>query len=709
MKELRSIHLLLICSLIIVGVFITSCSDDDDGSSRLQTEWTTYKLAVILPYGEGMQERWQRLSDWAASTIVSAQTGMEHGVKLELEWYDEEKVDIADCVSALANCEDVAAVIGPFYSAHTNIAAKLLYGKKPLLTTSSSADLVRKYSKNSTLWALTETDITQCEVLLSKALMYGARKVGMIASPDIYGQTFIDWFAFQACELGLEVGSVVEYDPSTLSADMNRLLADDCDIALCIPTSPEDAVQMAQIYRNHKGSTPRLLFSDVARSTKLLEAGSRNTEGLEGISIDANPESGFNVAYEVRFGEAPTTGEAQIMDALLLTAIAAYHKELHGAESLNQALREVVAGRDANVPPVWTSTALNLALTYIDMGLMPDITGASGSLDFDATVYTNVLYTTYAWWEVYEGKFITLDYNTSDGSKRTEANLAGWNWKNSQMQDIADGGSFGYPARKGNYALIVAGSNGWGNYRHQADALDIYQKLKASGYDDDHIVLVLADDIARNAKNPEPGIVRVRPDGENVYKGAQIDYRLADISPQDILSILCGERNERLPEVISATEQDNILVFWSGHGSPGQLVWGDYNGFYYRDMKELLQRLNAGGTRRYRKMLWLVEACYAGSVAVEEADYPGVLYMTASNAYETSKADIYNAGLGCYMSNRFTATLEDELTNDVTVSLRDLYYKLFRNTVGSHVTIYNEKNFDNLYKCTMEEFTVPAK
>lgn len=108
-------------------------------------------------------------------------------------------------------------------------------------------------------------------------------------------------------------------------------------------------------------------------------------------------------------------------------------------------------------------------------------------------------------------------------------------------------------------------------------------------------------------------------------------------------------------------------------------------------------------------MLWLVEACYAGSVAVEEADYPGVLYMTASNAYETSKADIYNAGLGCYMSNRFTATLEDELTNDVTVSLRDLYYKLFRNTVGSHVTIYNEKNFDNLYKCTMEEFTVPAK
>lgn len=38
--------------------------------------------------------------------------------------------------------------------------------------------------------------------------MYGAKKVGMIASPDIYGQSFIDWFAFQACELGLEVGVI---------------------------------------------------------------------------------------------------------------------------------------------------------------------------------------------------------------------------------------------------------------------------------------------------------------------------------------------------------------------------------------------------------------------------------------------------------------------------------------------------------------------
>lgn len=707
----QSLWGIALCTLLFC---LVACSDDDK-SVHEQTQWKEYKVAVILPYADGMQVRWQRLAQWACTTLEEAQSGRELGVRLSLEWYDESTVDISQCVEALSGREDIVAVIGPFYSADADMAATQL-GKKqlPLLTSASASGLVRKYAdtpkRKSNLWALTETDITQCEVMLSKALMYGAKRVSLIARPDIYGQTFIDWFAFQACEMGMEVGSIVEYDSDRLQSDMEKLLRDGADMALCVPSSPDDAVQMAQAYRNYRGAVkPRLLFSDVARSAKFLNAGNDLTEGMEGISIAADPESGFKVAYEVRFGEEPTTGEAQILDAFLMTGIAAYYKETKGTESLNEALREVVAGRGTDTSPIWTSSAMSLALTYLDLDASPNIRGASGSLDFDAKVFTNVLYTTYAWWEVYEGKFITLDYNTSDGSKRTDANLAGWNWKNQQMQDIENEGSFTYPERKGNYALVVAGSETWSNYRHQADALCIYQLLKGAGYDDDHIVLILADDLARNAKNPEPGVIRVREDGENVYAGAQIDYRLEDLQPGDLADILCGRKSERLPQVINATEQDNVLVFWSGHGGQGSLLWGEYFQFYDRDMVRLMAQLNEGGIRRYRKMLWLVEACYAGSVAQAGVGYPGVLYMTASNAYEPSKADIYSSTLHTYMSNRFTATLEDELTDNITVSLRDLYYKLFRNTVGSHVTIYNQNNFDNLFNCTLEEFTTPIK
>lgn len=693
---------------------LTTCSDDDENLHG-QTQWKEYKVAVILPYADRMQEHWLRLAQWACATLEEAQADKELGVRLSLEWYDESTVDISQCVEALSGREDVAALIGPFYSANADIAAKLLATKQlPILTSASASDLVRKYADTpkhkSNLWALCETDITQCEVMLSKALMYGAKRVSLIAQPSIYGQTFIDWFAFQACEMGLEVGSVVEYDSEGLENDMEKLLQDKADMALCVPSLPTDAVRMAQVYSACKDpDKPRLLFSDVAHSAKFLNADSDLTEGMEGITIAADPESGFKVAYEVRFGTEPTNGESQILDAFLLTGIAAYYKETKGTESLNDALREVVTGRGDDNLPLWTSTGMSLIMTFLDLGASPNIRGASGSLDFDAKVFTNVLYTTYVWWKIYEGKFITLDYNTGDGSKRTDASLAGWNWKNQQIQEVEDEGSFVYPEREGNYALVVAGSVSWANYRHQADALCIYQLLKDAGYDDDHIVLILADDIARNAKNPEQGVIRVRPDGDNVYAGAQIDYRLEDLEPDDIAEILCGRKSERLTQVINATDRDNVLVFWSGHGNQGSLSWGKYDGFYVRQMEQLMKQLNEGETRRYRKMLWLVEACHAGSIAEGGEGYPGVLYMTASSAYESSKADIYNPTLHVYMSNRFTATLEDELTNDITVSLRDLYYKLFRNTVGSHVTIYNQKNFDNLFRCTLEEFTVPVK
>ncbi len=39
--------------------------------------------------------------------------------------------------------------------------------------------------------------------------------------------------------------------------------------------------------------------------------------------------------------------------------------------------------------------------------------------------------------------------------------------------------------------------------------------------------------------------------------------------------------------------------------------------------------------------------------------------------------------------------------------MRDLYNRLFINTVGSHVMVYNAENYGNLYNSTMDEFINP--
>lgn len=66
-----------------------------------------------------------------------------------------------------------------------------------------------------------------------------------------------------------------------------------------------------------------------------------------------------------------------------------------------------------------------------------------------------------------------------------------------------------------NWAVLVAGSNTYGNYRHQADVFHAYQLLKKNGFAQDRIITFAYDDIANNIKNPFKGKVFNKPSGTN--------------------------------------------------------------------------------------------------------------------------------------------------------------------------------------------------
>lgn len=50
-----------------------------------------------------------------------------------------------------------------------------------------------------------------------------------------------------------------------------------------------------------------------------------------------------------------------------------------------------------------------------------------------------------------------------------------------------------------NWAVIVAGSNGYWNYRHQADAHHAYHVIQNYGISQDNIILMVYDDIANDS------------------------------------------------------------------------------------------------------------------------------------------------------------------------------------------------------------------
>jgi phosphatidylinositol glycan class K len=60
-----------------------------------------------------------------------------------------------------------------------------------------------------------------------------------------------------------------------------------------------------------------------------------------------------------------------------------------------------------------------------------------------------------------------------------------------------------------NWAVLVATSKYWYNYRHIANTLSFYRTVKRLGIPDSNIILMLAEDVACNPRNAYPGQVSV--------------------------------------------------------------------------------------------------------------------------------------------------------------------------------------------------------
>lgn len=87
------------------------------------------------------------------------------------------------------------------------------------------------------------------------------------------------------------------------------------------------------------------------------------------------------------------------------------------------------------------------------------------------------------------------------------------------------------------WALLVAGSNEYYNYRHQADVCHAFHVLKSHGIPESNIIVMMSDDIADNDENPTKGTIINQPDGDDVYKGVPKDYIGDEVMFIEILKI----------------------------------------------------------------------------------------------------------------------------------------------------------------------------
>ena len=695
----------LTCLLLLA---FCGCADDIEAPTSPQSKQEVHTVAVIMPMSHGLDKHWKRTLSFLNRNMDIAFKGQEKAIKLRYKLYDEDKEDMSRLADSLAKRKDIEAVVGCLYSDHAaEMITKLADAEKNFLTVSTSADLTRGNTQHGYLWSMVETDITQCEVLLSKALDYGAKRVSLLTlENNSYSQTFVDWFSFQAGELGLEVTGIHLYNEQNVTEVSQRACDEETDYIICVPATVEEVQWICEAFQKYDAThpfSPKKLFGDTAYGSDVINKYAKYVEGIEGVTFGADPESGFEVSYKTFFRDELSLGESQIYDACMMLYYGFWYQLIHANQSLSlkESLRAVVDGRDNNHYG-WMGEDMRFVIESFAKGGHPNITGTSGSLDFDKDVYTSVLESTYANFMVYNGRYVTLGYYKSNGGRRSDKTLAGWNWKKNQIQDFSDETDIRYPVLQDKWALLVASSKDWKNYRHQADILSVYQMIRERGYPDDYIILIMEDDLAQNPKNPFKGEVKTDLAESNLYQNFDIDYKMSDLTPTDIMNILSGKKTSRTPIIIESTDKDNILIFWSGHGTQAELCWGDEFMGVRKDMIGNTLRQMAK-EKKYRKMLCLIEACYSGSI-VKDIQIPGALFITAANDKETSKADNFSNQLGVWMTNRFTYGLREQLETDMSVPLRDLYYRLFINTIGSHVMVYNTANFGNIHMNNISEF-----
>lgn len=134
-----------------------------------------------------------------------------------------------------------------------------------------------------------------------------------------------------------------------------------------------------------------------------------------------------------------------------------------------------------------------------------------------------------------------------------------------------------------NFAVLVSGSKGYMNYRHQADVCHAYQLLLSKGMKAENIIVMSYDNAASSIWNPFPNKLFNKPStgpGVDVNKGCVIDYRREDVSPANYEAILTGGKptggNGR---ILESGPNDHVFLAFFDHGAVGMVEFptGDFH------------------------------------------------------------------------------------------------------------------------------------
>ncbi|XP_048600455.1 vacuolar-processing enzyme delta-isozyme-like isoform X1 [Brassica napus] len=259
------------------------------------------------------------------------------------------------------------------------------------------------------------------------------------------------------------------------------------------------------------------------------------------------------------------------------------------------------------------------------------------------------------------------------------------------------------------WAVLVAGSKEYENYRHQADICHAYQILRKGGLKDENIIVFMFDDIALNPKNPKRGVIINRPGGEDVYQGVPKDYTGEAVNVENFLNVILGNESGVTGgsgKVVKSGPNDNIFIYYADHGATGFMSMPTGEALYAEDFIKVLERMHL--LKRYKKMVIYIEACESGSMFEGLLKTNLNIYAVTASSAEESCSGIYCGYTyppsppeynGLCLGDEFSVSwLEDSELHDMRKeTLKQQYQVVKRRTRSSHVCRFGSEELLNDY------------
>ncbi|KAL7643724.1 UNVERIFIED_CONTAM: hypothetical protein RMT77_005730 [Armadillidium vulgare] len=206
-----------------------------------------------------------------------------------------------------------------------------------------------------------------------------------------------------------------------------------------------------------------------------------------------------------------------------------------------------------------------------------------------------------------------------------------------------------------NWAVLVDTSRFWFNYRHVANVLSMYRSVKRLGIPDSQIILMVADDMACNPRNPRPATVFNNAHQHiNVYgEDVEVDYRGYEVTVENFVRLLTGRLPPSIPRSKRLLTDDgsNILIYMTGHGGDGFLKFQDSEEITNVELADAFQQMRQ--KRRYNEILFIIDTCQAASM-YEYFYSPNILAIASSRVGEDSLSHHVDPAIGVYIIDRFT-------------------------------------------------------